>query len=101
VTGRHVLISSDAEAQLDAIRVWWRSHRTTAPDLLDREFDAVVLILQAAAFAFPIYRIEDDIEIRRILLPRSGYAVYFTIDRDDVLVVAVWHTARGTEPPLP
>jgi plasmid stabilization system protein ParE len=40
--------------------------------------------------------------IRRLLLPRSRYHVYFTYDEDaGVLEVrAVWHAARGRRPSL-
>ncbi len=99
---RRVLISADAEAQLVAIRSWWLANRPAAPELLDRELDAGVAALRSAAHAFPVYRTEGDAEIRRLLLPRSRYAVYFSIEPGDVvLVVAVWHTARGSGPPLP
>jgi plasmid stabilization system protein ParE len=56
--------------------------------------------LRSAAGSFPVYRNEGNAEVRRILLPRSRYAVYFTMGPDSVLIVAVWHTARGSGPPL-
>jgi len=101
VTRRPVLISADAEAQLIAIRSWWLVNRPTAPDLFDRELDAAVVVIGKAPGAFPLYRREGDADIRRALLPKSRYALYFSVDVDHVLVVAVWHTARGSGPPLP
>lgn len=99
---RLVRISTDAETQLDAIRSWWLANRPAAPDLFDRELDAAISALRSAAHAFPVYRSESDAEIRRALLPRSRYAIYFAIEPEDVvLVVAIWHTARGSSPPLP
>ena len=100
MTTRAVLISADAEEQLAAIRRWWLTNRTSAPDLLDREMDAAVQVLRHSASAFPIYRRESDAQIRRLLLPRSRYAVYFSVEAEVVLVVAVWHTARGSGPPI-
>jgi plasmid stabilization system protein ParE len=96
-----VLISADAEAQLAAIRAWWRANRSAAPDLFDRELDAAIDALREAAASFPVYQAESDAEIRRALLPRSRFALYFSIEADGVLIVAVWHTARGTRPPIP
>jgi plasmid stabilization system protein ParE len=101
VIPRSVLIAADAETQLDVIRTWWLANRPAAPDLFDREFDAAVAALRKAATTFPVYRQEGDAEVRRILLPRCRYAVYFVIETDAVLIVAVWHTARGSGPPLP
>ena len=96
-----MVISADAELQLAAIRSWWRANRSAAPDLFDREVDATVEMLREAARSFPVYRTESDAEIRRALLPRSRFAVYFSIEPDAVLIVAVWHTARGSGPPIP
>ena len=98
---RHVLISKDAAAQLEAIRSWWIANRPAAPDLFDRELDAAVAALGKAAQAFALYHFDADVEIRRLLLPRTRYAVYFSIEVDVVLVVAVWHGSRGIGPPLP
>jgi plasmid stabilization system protein ParE len=98
-----VLISADAEAQLATIRAWWLSNRPSAPELFDRELDVAIATLRHAAHSFPAYRAEADSEIRRVLLPRSRYALYYSIAPDDdvVLIVAVWHTARGSGPSLP
>jgi plasmid stabilization system protein ParE len=95
---RQVLISADAEIQLAGVRSWWRENRAAAPDLFDRELDAAVEILRHSAGAFPVYRTEGRAEVRRLLLPRSRYAVYFSIEEHHVLFVAVWHTARGSGP---
>jgi plasmid stabilization system protein ParE len=99
VSRRRVLISADAEQQLARIRSWWRENRGSA-ELLDRELDAAIEALRHAARAFPLYRTEGNEEVRRTVLPRSRYALYFSIQADAVLIVAVWHTARGTAPPL-
>jgi plasmid stabilization system protein ParE len=101
VKRRRVLISADAEVQLESIRSWWLANRDAAPDLFDRELDAAVAALRKAAHAFPVYRADNDAEIRRLLLPRTRYAIYFSIEPDDVaLVVAIWHTGRGSGPPF-
>lgn len=41
-------------------------------------------------------------QIRRILMARTSYNVYFEIQEERALVriVAVWHAARGHGPPL-
>jgi len=101
VTRRPVLISADAEAQLIAIRSWWLSNRPAAPGIFDRELDAAIVVIGKAPGAFPVYRREGDDDVRRALLPKSRYAVYFSVEADHVLGVALWHTARGSGPPLP
>jgi hypothetical protein len=39
--------------------------------------------------------------VRRVRLPQTRYALYFTIAGEIVTVHAVWHSARGGSPPLP
>ncbi len=39
--------------------------------------------------------------VRKARLPRTGHALYFTVEDDLVTVHAVWHGARGSAPPLP
>lgn len=95
-----VLIAPTAEAQLAIIRSWWIANRPLAPDLFDRELDAAVTMIGKAPGSLPLYRREDDTDVRRILLHKSRYAVYFCVGSDDVLIVSVWHTARGAGPSL-
>jgi len=49
-----------------------RLNGKTAVITVDRELDAV-LVLQTAAGAFPVYRIEDDVEIRRVRAGLSSF----------------------------
>lgn len=96
-----MLISADGEAQLIVTRLWWLSNRPAAPDLFDRELDAALVVIGKAPGAFPVYRREREDDVRRALLPKSRYAVYFLVEANNVLIVAIWHTARGSGPLLP
>jgi hypothetical protein len=39
--------------------------------------------------------------VRKVRLPRTGYALYFAMEGDLVTVHAVWHGARGSGPAVP
>ena len=39
--------------------------------------------------------------VRKVRLPRTGHALYFTMEDDLVTIHALWHGARGSGPPLP
>jgi hypothetical protein len=39
--------------------------------------------------------------VRKVRLPRTRYALYFTIDGEIITVHALWHGTRGSGPPLP
>lgn len=48
-------------------------------------------------------RVFDEVEgrvVRKARLPRTRYALYFTVAEDLVTVHAHWHGSRGSEPPL-
>ncbi len=96
-----VRISTDAEAQLLAVRSWWVANRPLAPDLFDRELDAAVFAIGDFPTAFPLYRRENEVDVRRALLPKARHSLYFSIMPDHVLIVAIWHSARGSGPALP
>jgi plasmid stabilization system protein ParE len=87
--------------QADAIDVWWRANRRSAPRLFRDELEAALDRLETAPLTAGRYGHEGQpTELRRLLLPRSRYWVYFEIDADIVTVLAVWHGARGKGPPL-
>jgi plasmid stabilization system protein ParE len=48
------------------------------------------------------YRSRHRRGVRRLLLPRSQYWVYYEVDdeREEVRVLAVWRALRGKAPPL-
>lgn len=101
MTRSQVRISADAEIRLNAIRAWWVPNRPAAPGLFDREFDAAIEAIAEAPTTFPIYRQEMATEVRRVLLCKTRYAVYYATESATTLIVAVWHTRRGQLPPLP
>ena len=90
-----------ASDQASAAELWWRANRPAAPDLFESELAAALeqlasLPLLAAVFA----EVQGEV-VRRVRLPRTRYALYFTLDGDQVTVHALWHGARGAGPSLP
>jgi plasmid stabilization system protein ParE len=95
-----IRLQEEAEAQLNQIEAWWRRHRREHPDLVAEELAEAGRTLAAAPEAgesFPRRR-----GVRRLLLPRSQYWIYYRVDDDahDVRIMAIWHTSRGKGPPL-
>jgi plasmid stabilization system protein ParE len=39
-------------------------------------------------------------DVRRVLLARVHYYLYYRVRGDEVQVLALWHTSRGTNPNL-
>lgn len=89
-----------ARLQTLAASSWWRSNRPYAPALFERELAAALETLERAPLSAGVF---DEVEgkvVRKARLPKTGYALYFTVDGDVVTVHAAWHGARGGGPPL-
>lgn len=91
MTPRVVLtLGPEADDDLLAVAAWYEEERPG----LGREFTRAVRALLAALEREPLlYPVAQD-TVRRALVRRFPYAVYFTIDRDDVLVFACLHVRR-------
>lgn len=85
-----------AEAVED-VRAAQRWYRRQAPGL-DREFrralDACLAAVLLWPAGFPIVRKQ----VRRALLRRFPYAVFFVCSEAEVVVLAIYHTARDPGP---
>jgi plasmid stabilization system protein ParE len=95
-----VEFSDDAREQAGAASAWWRANRERAPDLFEDELSAAAEHLALSPLLTPVYATVGGGNVRRLLLPRMRYHLYFTIEGDVVVIHAVWHTARGRGPVL-
>ncbi len=96
-----VEFTDDATEQAERAAAWWRVNRPAAPELFDIE---LAYALDLLAKMPPLSQVWAEVEgkpVRKVRLPRTGHALYFTIDDELVTVHAVWHGARGSGPPLP
>jgi plasmid stabilization system protein ParE len=93
-----VVFQRRATHEIEEIDAWWRANRSAAPDLfateLERTLAAVALVPTLGARA----KSERLTSVRRVLLRRTRYHVYFRAREETLEVLAVWHAARGSEP---
>ena len=93
-----VAFSREAESQVGQIDAWWREHRDAAPDRFAMELEEAILTLETSPVTGVLY--EERPPVRRLLLRRTHYHLYFVVDGETVTVVAVWSAFRGSGPPL-
>ncbi|MBI4702636.1 MAG: hypothetical protein HY744_16060 [Deltaproteobacteria bacterium] len=95
-------IAEDADVQIQRIEAWWRENRRAAPELFSIELADALDALTHTPTLGTSYAERSGVVVRRLLLRRSRYHVYFSYDAaaDIVEVRALWHTARGTGPAL-
>ena len=97
-----ILVSATARRQLHEIAAWWKENRPDEPALFLDQLEASLQRLSALPGSGSPYLLERPVDVRRVLLSRCPYHLYYTVDDDagTVTIRAVWHTARGHGPPL-
>lgn len=96
-----LVVSGAAKAQIEEISAWWAENRQKAPTLFDDELGAALERLASAPWIGAKLRVRSR-SLRRLVLQRSRYHVYYRVDSaaDQVEIVAIWHTSRGKLPRL-
>jgi plasmid stabilization system protein ParE len=97
-----VIVAPRARTHARRIDEWWRENRPNAQDLFARELEAAFARIAATPMVAAVYRETEGRTIRRLLMPRTSYHVFFKVSEweQQVHVLAVWHAARGRGPRL-
>lgn len=96
------LSESERRALHDALSKSWggTQNRPAAPDLFLQEFAECFTTLGHAPHIGRSYRQSPVSGMRRFLLKRTRYYVYYVAGEEDVRVLAVCHAQRKVGPPL-
>ena len=94
-------VTPRALAEAKRINTWWRRHREAAPDLFERELEAVLARAVLAPALGVVYEQDDlDVTVRRVLMPRTHHHVYYAVHGDEFVVLSVWGAPKGRGPKL-
>jgi len=89
-----------ALAEAKRCKTWWRKNRPAAPELFEEEFRAALALLVTTPTMGTPYETDLNFSVRRVLLKRTAYHVYFGLNGDELVVLSVWGARRGREPKL-
>lgn len=93
-----VVFQRRATREIAEVDAWWRKNRPSSPDLflmeLERMLTAVALVPSLGAPSLS----ERLRGLRRVLLKKTRYHVFYRVRGDVLEVLAVWHAARGKGP---
>lgn len=100
---RTIRIAPQAAEQIRVAQDWWLANRPKAPDAFAEEIERGFRFVSALPNAGEPVTHSRLAGLRRLLLGRIRYDLYYVTspDQESVDVVALWHTARGTRPPIP
>jgi plasmid stabilization system protein ParE len=87
---RRLTIRPDAELDVSDATAWHEKRRTGLGDEFLDELDSVLRRVSKSPFQFP--KVKNN--IRRALLRRFPYAVYFGVTRESVEIIALLHQHR-------
>ena len=88
--------------QVQKVGAWWRENRPSAPDLFADELEWALQMLTSAPELGAVYGPGAAGGVRRVLLPKTQYYLYYAVDRDRGLIgiIALWSCHRGRGPRL-
>jgi len=95
-----VVVSPEAERQIDAIDTWWRTNRRAAPQLFIEELAEAVAMIEFAPEVGRRYPHPEVKGVRRVLLRATRHHVYYVATPNVVVVLAVWGSVKGSGPDL-
>jgi plasmid stabilization system protein ParE len=88
-----VVIMPRARRQIDRAADWWDQNRDKSPEAFDEDLSSAISgIAENAALGTIVRR--GSLTIRRILLTRIRYYLYYRVRADTIEVIFIWHSSR-------
>jgi plasmid stabilization system protein ParE len=98
MTALTVVFGRRAARDVERIDAWWRANRPAAPQLFVEDLERMLSVLALSPVLGSPAASTRTPGLRRALLERTKYHVYFRIRADVLEVAAVWHASRGRVP---
>jgi plasmid stabilization system protein ParE len=90
-----------ALADAKRMKTWWRRYRTKAEDLFEQELDGALERIVTMPNVGSVYEQEGlDVEVRRLLMPRTRNHAYYAVTATEIVVLTVWGAPKGRGPKL-
>jgi len=93
-----IRVTRRAEAHIEQAADWWGQNRPLSPGALNEELTEVfALLISQPAIGVPALNAKTR-DVRRVHLARVHYHLYYRVRGEQIDVLALWHTSRGTLP---
>jgi plasmid stabilization system protein ParE len=96
----NVRLTPRALAEAKRVKTWWLQNRPQAPHLFEEELSATLMRIQMIPKVGTIYPAYLDVEVRRVLMPKTQYHLYYALESDELVVLSIWGARRGRTPRL-
>lgn len=88
---RRLILSPDALVHLTSAIWWYQNKGANLAFRFSAEAEKTLLRIARNPYQFRLL----DSEVRRALMTRFPYAIYFTLKGDNIIVIAVFHQRRS------
>ena len=93
-----IRITKRADAHIEQAADWWEQNRPLSPGALEEELaGAFALLLSQPAIGASALNAKTK-GVRRVHLARVHYYLYYRVHGEQIDVIALWHTSRGSLP---
>lgn len=92
------LIKARAQREITRAAQWWAANRPAAPGAIRVELEHALALLVEHPGSGMRVRTPRSGEVRRFLLLRTQYFLYYRVREQQLEVLALWHASRGTGP---
>lgn len=88
---RAVVFLAPAEVEFDAAQAWYEDRSPGLGQAFVTSIQATIERVRRAPLQFPV----ADRDVRRALVRRFPYGVFYLAEEDRVVVIAVFHSSRN------
>ncbi|MYM84409.1 type II toxin-antitoxin system RelE/ParE family toxin [Duganella sp. FT50W] len=93
-----IQITPRAAAQIRRLSSWWRHNRPAAPDAVEDELTRIFALLASRPDLGAQASNAKLASVRRIYLAKIRHHLYYRVQTNAVILLALWHTSRGSGP---
>ena len=95
-----VKVSARAASHIRQAAEWWAENRTAAPGAVGTDIGEALALLARQPGIGAAYQGARAKGVRRLLVGRIRYFIYYRVTPETLEVLAVWHVSRGKQPSL-
>ena len=93
-------IKARAKCEIERAAAWWSENRRAAPGAVRLDVEQAIEMLCAQPGLGTRVETGRSPQIRRLFLDRTGYFLYYRVNRGALEVISVWHSSRERGPSL-
>ena len=94
------VIKARARREIERLALWWSENRLAAPGHVRLDVEDTLFVLVRHPALGQKVETGRPIQVRRYLMDRTHYWLYFRVKNDVVEVLSVWGTHRQSGPKL-